>query len=146
MFHRAGLGKDRPRCTYCGAAMSRKIGPPGSPPQMRGGELTYPFTQDHIVPRARGGRDVSKNLTPCCGPCNGLKANMPLVEFIVMLGPRAKLTAEQARQLQADAQEACGIVSDATPPAYRLTCPTPRLCADDGCRRQPPCIGGTTDG
>jgi hypothetical protein len=141
MLRQAAAGKDRPRCTYCGAAMSRKVGQPGSPPQMRGGELTYPFTQDHIVAKARGGTDAVKNRTPCCGPCNGAKADLDLVAFIQQLGPRAVLTAGQAQEMQDEAQHACHTFND-TKPSYQLTCATPKLCAQHGCNRQPRCAGG----
>jgi len=102
-------GKDRPRCTYCGAAMSRKVGQPGSPPQLMGGELTWPFSQDHIVPQAIGGRTVERNMTGCCGPCNGDKGQDDLVVFINRLGERAVLSLEDARELQRKAEHACGI-------------------------------------
>lgn len=106
-FKRAAEGKDRPRCTYCGAAMSRKVGPPGSAPQMLGGELTFPFSQDHVVPRARGGTDAAKNRVACCGPCNGMKGQDDLVVFIARLGERAIITLEEAKRMQADARAAC---------------------------------------
>jgi 5-methylcytosine-specific restriction endonuclease McrA len=107
LMEAAADGKDRARCTYCGAAVSRKVGQPGSQPQMIGGELTWPFTQDHIIPKASGGCNDRRNLAPACGPCNGLRGNMPLVEFVAMLGERSVLSMEQARRMQAAAQAVC---------------------------------------
>jgi 5-methylcytosine-specific restriction endonuclease McrA len=100
-------GKDRPRCAYCGAAVSRKVGPPGSPPQLLGGELVYPFTQDHIIPRAHSGVNDRRNLAPACGPCNGARGDMPLPEFIAQLGSRSVITVAEAERMQADAQAVC---------------------------------------
>lgn len=103
----AQQGKDRPRCTYCGVAISRKVGQPGSPPQLVAGELTFPFTQDHIIPRARGGCSHRRNIAPACGPCNGLRGDMPLVDFIALLGKRSILSMDAAKHMQAAAQAVC---------------------------------------
>lgn len=103
----AAQGKDRPRCTYCGAAMSRKVGQPGSKPVEMNGELVFPFTQDHIIPRAHGGCSDRRNLAPACGPCNGARGNMPLVEFVVSLGSRAVISAEEAERMVAEAKAVC---------------------------------------
>jgi 5-methylcytosine-specific restriction endonuclease McrA len=104
----ACAGRDRPRCTYCGVPMSRRVGVPGSPPVLMGGTLTYPFTEDHIVPRAMGGNGAKANRTACCGPCNGQKASQPLVQFIAQLGDRAAISMGEAQRLQDRAMEACG--------------------------------------
>lgn len=47
-------------CHYC----QREVGP---------GAL--PFTRDHVVPRAMGGRDRRDNVVPACRDCNGEKAD-----------------------------------------------------------------------
>lgn len=47
-------------CHYC----QREVGP---------GAL--PFTRDHVVPRAMGGRDRRDNVVPACRDCNGDKAD-----------------------------------------------------------------------
>jgi hypothetical protein len=52
-------------CWYCGCEM-------------------LPFTDfsiDHVVPRARGGRDTWDNLVPCCRFCNSSKGSKTLEEF-----------------------------------------------------------------
>lgn len=119
VLREAMRGKDRPRCTYCGAAMSRKVGQPGSPPVMMGGELTFPFTQDHVVPRARGGTDAKANRVPCCGPCNGAKGQDDLVVFVNQLGPRSLLSPDEARTMQRAAMEACNLGGNNAGPVLR---------------------------
>lgn len=108
----AAAGNDRPRCLYCGVAVSRKVGQPGSPPKMLGGQLTWPFTQDHIIPKAKGGCNDRRNLAPACGPCNGARGNMDLLEFLQQLpdllpGRRAVLSMEEAGRLVAMANAVC---------------------------------------
>lgn len=40
-------------------------------------------TQDHVIPRARGGSLMGPdNLVPACGPCNRLKADDSLLLFL----------------------------------------------------------------
>lgn len=36
---------------------------------------------DHMMPRARGGRDALENLRSSCGPCNRSKGKKTLLEF-----------------------------------------------------------------
>lgn len=38
-------------------------------------------TVDHVIPRSRGGRDISINRIPCCDRCNALKSDHLLPEF-----------------------------------------------------------------
>lgn len=52
------LLRDRGRCQYCGRLCSGK-------------EATI----DHVVPRARGGKTVWKNVVLACKPCNGRKGS-----------------------------------------------------------------------
>lgn len=49
------------RCAYCGGV---------------------PDTEDHIIPRSKGGVNAWWNLLPCCWSCNQLKADRPLKEFL----------------------------------------------------------------
>lgn len=39
-------------------------------------------TQDHVVPRAHGGRSVPENLMPCCQDCNWQKADKSLLMYL----------------------------------------------------------------
>ncbi len=57
------LLRDRYTCQYCD-----KVLPPGQ------------LTLDHIVPRAKGGKDSWANLVCACGDCNRRKADMSLEE------------------------------------------------------------------
>ncbi|PID59573.1 MAG: HNH endonuclease [Ignavibacteriae bacterium] len=50
------LRRDNHKCAYCGR-----------------GHL--PFTIDHIIPRAKGGKDTWENLVTACLPCNNKKGN-----------------------------------------------------------------------
>jgi hypothetical protein len=34
------------------------------------------LTLDHYIPLDRGGRTITDNLTPCCSPCNEIKATL----------------------------------------------------------------------
>ena len=43
--------------------------------------LARELTMDHIVPLARGGRSIKKNLVPCCKSCNNMKKNLLPVEW-----------------------------------------------------------------
>lgn len=41
-------------------------------------------TQDHIIPRARGGSQLGRdNLEPCCIECNSAKGDKTLLEFLI---------------------------------------------------------------
>lgn len=42
--------------------------------------ITADLTLDHIIPRAKGGKDTWQNLVACCGPCNKKKADKTLEE------------------------------------------------------------------
>lgn len=37
---------------------------------------------DHIIPLARGGKDIESNTVPCCIDCNRKKNDKPLVDFL----------------------------------------------------------------
>ena len=51
---RGVLRRDAHRCGYCGKAAS---------------------TIDHVLPRARGGKDTWENLVACCLRCNNIKGD-----------------------------------------------------------------------
>lgn len=48
--------RDNHKCAYCGR-----------------GDL--PFTLDHVIPKAKGGRDTWENLVTACLPCNNKKGD-----------------------------------------------------------------------
>jgi 5-methylcytosine-specific restriction endonuclease McrA len=56
---------DEHTCHYCGCAIGDVGNTKGLPER----------TRDHIVPRARGGEDVSWNRIWCCGKCNVKKSD-----------------------------------------------------------------------
>ena len=67
-------------CAYCGA------------------EAT---TLDHVVPKARGGRNAEENLWPCCQSCNLAKGSTPLLVWLANEAERRHrrtLMAHNARQ------------------------------------------------
>lgn len=77
--------------------------------------MVWPFTQDHIIPRAQGGCNDRRNIAPACGPCNGARGDMPLVEFIERLpelvpGAQAVLPVEAAAELVVKAKAVCDAV------------------------------------
>ncbi len=46
-------------------------------------ELTLrEFTWYHIIPRSKGGLDISENKIPCCPECNTLKGSLDLTVFL----------------------------------------------------------------
>jgi hypothetical protein len=63
--YRERLWRRDPHCSYCG----RRI---------KAGEATL----DHIKPRDQGGLDTPSNLKLCCEPCNKVKNNRSLQEWI----------------------------------------------------------------
>jgi 5-methylcytosine-specific restriction endonuclease McrA len=77
-----------PNCHYCGKALRRRQGVDGfldrlvftGRPTWDGYELVYVCDDDlmffdHVVPKAKGGRDETTNLVPVCGKCNSLKGS-----------------------------------------------------------------------
>ncbi len=40
------------------------------------------FTVDHVVPRSKGGRTVTKNLVGMCRQCNQAKGNKHMKQFL----------------------------------------------------------------
>lgn len=70
----------RDKCAYCGTALHRKN-----------------YTKDHVVPKSMYvpffGKDIKQilgnvNLVPACKPCNRLKKDMTLLEFMQFLENR----------------------------------------------------------
>ncbi len=47
---------------------------------------------DHVVPRARFGRNSYRNLVSCCIECNTLKGDMPAPDFLRILYRKGRLT------------------------------------------------------
>lgn len=63
-FYRWNVGKIL--CSYCNVGLARNT-----------------VTQDHVIPRSRGGSDLGQdNLVPACGTCNREKGNKSLLEFL----------------------------------------------------------------
>lgn len=58
--------RERWSCHYCSIELGL-IGNPFGLPEM---------TRDHIVPRARGGRDIGWNIQISCAECNVLKSDI----------------------------------------------------------------------
>jgi 5-methylcytosine-specific restriction endonuclease McrA len=59
------------RCFYCGIALD-----PGC------------FDSDHVIPKSRGGRHLSRNIVPACRSCNSQKRNRTVEEFRLFLMAR----------------------------------------------------------
>lgn len=49
------------KCVYCGALAD---------------------TIDHIIPRSKGGKDITDNIVPCCKSCNSTKHDKDLIDFL----------------------------------------------------------------
>lgn len=63
-------------CYYCERTLNtRKI--------MRRGDRNkgLDFTEDHKIPRCRGGTDAPSNRVPCCFRCNQVKGDLTDKEF-----------------------------------------------------------------
>lgn len=60
-----GNGKVDEHCTYCGKLLSN-----GN------------RTKDHVIPKCRGGQDLTNNLVPACAYCNQQKSDKILVDQI----------------------------------------------------------------
>jgi len=48
---------------------------------------------DHVVPRARSGRNSYRNLVSCCQECNARKGERPAADFLCVLYREGRLTA-----------------------------------------------------
>jgi 5-methylcytosine-specific restriction endonuclease McrA len=60
------LRRDNHKCAYCGR-----------------GDLA--FTMDHVIPKAKGGKDSWENLVTACLPCNNKKGSKTLEEANMQL-------------------------------------------------------------
>ena len=64
------------KCHYCGCLL---------PPNKRShttGELSWWPEVDHVVPRAKGGSDLLRNLVLACPPCNQRKQAKDYLSFV----------------------------------------------------------------
>jgi len=60
-------------CVYCNVSLNRDN-----------------KTQDHVIPRARGGSKLGReNLMPACQYCNWAKADLSLLEYLLLSGPNS---------------------------------------------------------
>ena len=78
------LQRDGRTCQYCG-------------------ETKGQMEIDHVIPKSRGGSDRISNLATACHPCNQVKGNRPLEEF---LAGKPERLARIRRRLQASLQSA----------------------------------------
>jgi len=64
-YRRAIFARDRRRCFYCQRRLARALG-----------------VLDHVIPRARFGRNSYRNLVACCPDCNMAKRDLPARAFL----------------------------------------------------------------
>ncbi len=57
--------RDGRRCYLCGATF-----------------VLTDLTEEHVVPKSRGGSNNIENIKLACQPCNEAKGNMPLTEYL----------------------------------------------------------------
>lgn len=70
------------RCWFCGHALTR------SQDRRQADVSLWPSiaTQDHLLPRCRGGSDTQDNIVPACFRCNRAKGEMTLEEYRESMG------------------------------------------------------------
>jgi HNH endonuclease len=79
---------------------------------------------DHVVPRARFGRNSYRNLVSCCIECNTLKGETPAPDFLRLLYRKGRLTAaELDARLLALKDLAAGKLRPQLPSVYVAACP-----------------------
>jgi 5-methylcytosine-specific restriction endonuclease McrA len=61
--HQNVFVRDKERCAYCNCKLTLRS-----------------TTKDHVIPRAKGGKDVLTNVVACCKACNGKKADRTLAD------------------------------------------------------------------
>jgi 5-methylcytosine-specific restriction endonuclease McrA len=61
--HQNVFVRDKEKCAYCNCKLTLRS-----------------TTKDHVIPRAKGGKDVLTNVVACCKACNGLKADRTLAD------------------------------------------------------------------
>jgi 5-methylcytosine-specific restriction endonuclease McrA len=77
-------------CAYCGAALV-PVGDAGRAVLIPAGGAWTPLpgyhwpTEDHVVPRTRGGGDELANLVLACQPCNTDKGSQTIEQWLVRL-------------------------------------------------------------
>lgn len=90
-LRRAIYERDANRCFYCRRRLQRRT-----------------RVLDHVVPRAKHGRDSYRNLATCCAECNSRKRNNPAAHLLRRLYRDGRLSghelAERLRALKALAQ------------------------------------------
>lgn len=70
--------RDAGRCYWCGCRVE--------PPENNNGHQTVnTATREHLIPKTRGGGNLSENLVLACFGCNNLKDDMTGEEFIHLL-------------------------------------------------------------
>lgn len=72
--HQNVFVRDKERCAYCNCKLTLRS-----------------TTKDHVIPRAKGGKDVLTNVVACCKACNGKKADRTLSEAGMQLRPDVEL-------------------------------------------------------
>lgn len=75
--------RDGHQCVYCKKSKDKSTPPP--------------FTFDHLTPRARGGKDVPKNLVLACKPCNSARHDKSLAQWSRERGARYGFHARDVR-------------------------------------------------
>jgi 5-methylcytosine-specific restriction endonuclease McrA len=70
------------------------------------GKENVPLQVEHILARTNGGTDRISNLALACGPCNQVKGNRPIEEF---LADRAEVLARILRQARAPLKDAAAV-------------------------------------
>ncbi len=70
-IHNELLSKGKLVCFYCGQDDLVEKGP-----------KKKLATLDHVVPRAKNGKDVDNNMVVCCDACNRKKSNLPFDVFV----------------------------------------------------------------
>lgn len=64
---------DKGRCYLCGVPLVMRMNKRQRRQALRKGLML--MTQDHVVPKAKGGTNHISNLRACCEPCNRAKAD-----------------------------------------------------------------------
>src|SRR6478735_7112478 len=68
------MKKQKGRCHYCDVQMTRSLGG------------KYHATEDHILPRSKGGKDLYDNLVGACHLCNNMRGSIPYDTFKAYIG------------------------------------------------------------
>lgn len=68
--HRLVIARDGYQCAYCPAMHDER------------GKVVERLTLDHVIPQSQGGADAPWNLVACCAPCNQLRRDTEIVEWL----------------------------------------------------------------